>query len=787
MRATAATPRRVVRRIEVCGTVQGVGYRPFVYRLGRELGLDGWVRNDGGLVVVEAAGPADAMRRLSARLHTDAPPQARVDQVRIGVPAGDSPAPGSGFHVARSAEPPRRSARDRPGLVPPDLATCDACLAELFDPHDRRHRYPFVNCTDCGPRATIVDGLPYDRARTTMRRFAMCRACAAEYGTPTDRRFHAEPIACPACGPTLTWQPSGGQDGHDAGKHREEALRAAVALVRDGGIVAVKGIGGYQLVCDATDEAAVARLRARKHRPAKPFAVMVADLAAAARLAPVAPAEAALLASVPRPVVLLTAHPDHPLAAAVAPGTDLLGLFLPAAPLHHLLLHDLARPLVVTSGNIADEPIAIDDADAADRLAGVADGFLSHDREIRVRYDDSVARVVAGRPSVLRRARGYAPDPLDLPVAATEPLLAVGAQLKHTFTLARGAVAIVGPHTGDLQQQDTMTSFTEHLAHLSRITGIEPAVVVHDLHPGYLSTQYATTIPAPRRIGVQHHHAHVASCAAEHGITGRYLGVAYDGLGLGDDGTLWGGEVLLADLRSYRRLARFGRAPLPGGAAAVRRPARMALGYLFGGEPFDETSLARAELLAAPLLRRLPPSEVATVRRMVAAGVNCPTASSAGRLFDAVAALLGVRDDAGYEGEAAVALEACAAGHAGAAPLPWRLATRDDLVVYDPAPTLLTLLEALHDGTGAGLLAAAFHATIAAMTVAVCSDAAAEHGTSTVCLSGGVMQNRLLVEALVAGLSAAGLTALVNERVPANDGGISYGQAAVAAAQLRGG
>ncbi|GAA3277125.1 carbamoyltransferase HypF [Dactylosporangium vinaceum] len=782
MRGTAAAARRVARRIEVGGTVQGVGFRPFVYRLGRELGLDGWVRNDGGLVVIEAAGSADAMRRLSARLRTDAPPQARLRQVRIGAPAGDGPMHGSGFHVIASAEQPRSGLDDRPGLVPPDLATCAACVAELFDPGDRRYRYPFVNCTDCGPRATIVGGLPYDRAVTSMRRFAMCRACTAEYRDPADRRFHAEPIACPACGPELTWRPAGGH-GAEGG---EPALQAAVALLRDGGIVAVKGVGGYQLVCDATDEAVVARLRARKQRPVKPFAVMVADLTAAGRLAPVGPAEAALLASVPRPVVLLTARPDRLLAATVTPGADTLGLLLPAAPLHHLLLHDLDRPLVATSGNVADEPIAVDDAEAVDRLAGVADGFLGHDRVIRARYDDSVARVVAGRPSLVRRARGYAPAPLGLPIAAPEPLLAVGAQLKHTFTLARGSTAIVGPHTGDLQQQETMTAFTDHLAHLTRVTGVEPAVVVHDLHPGYLSTQYAQTVSV-RRVGVQHHHAHVASCAAEHGITGRYLGVAYDGLGLGDDGTLWGGEVLLADLRSYRRLARFGRAPLPGGAAAVRRPARMALGYLFGAEAFDDTSLARAGRLAGPFLARLPPLEVATVRRMVAAGVNCPQASSAGRLFDAVAALLRVRDDAGYEGEAAAALEALAAGHTGAAPLPWRLATRDDLVVYDPVPTLLTLLEALRDEAAVGLLAAAFHATIAAMTVAVCSDAAAEHGTSTVCLSGGVMQNQLLIEALIAGLSAAGLTPLVNEQIPANDGGISYGQAAVAAAQLQDG
>ncbi|MET7402430.1 Sua5/YciO/YrdC/YwlC family protein, partial [Dactylosporangium sp. NPDC005572] len=476
-----------------------------------------------------------------------------------------------------------------------------------------------------------------------------------------------------------------------------------------------------------------------------------------------------------------------PLAAAVAPGTDRLGLLLPATPLHHLLCADLGRPLVVTSGNVADEPIAIDDGDARRRLWGLADGFLGHDRVIRSRYDDSVVHVVAGRPAVVRRARGYAPDPLDLPVHAPEPLLAVGGQLKHTFTIARGGTAIVGPHTGDLERQDALESFTASLRHLCRVAGADPRVVAHDLHPGYLSTQYATALPQCRQVAVQHHHAHVASCAAEHGVTGPFLGVAYDGLGLGDDGTLWGGEILLADLRSYRRIARFGRAPLPGGAAAVRRPARMALGYLFGAEFGTEPTGDAAALrtLAAPLLQRLPHTEVATVRRMVRRGVNCPPASSAGRLFDAVAALLGLGDDATYEGEAAVALEVRAAGHGPAPALPWRLATRDGLVVYDPGPTLHGALLARHDGAQTGYVAAAFHATVAAVTVAVCADAAERHGTSVVCLSGGVMQNRVLVGALVAGLAGAGLTPLVNERVPANDGGLSYGQAAVAAARLR--
>jgi hydrogenase maturation protein HypF len=818
---------RAAHRIEVCGTVQGVGFRPFVHRLGSGLGVDGWVRNDDGRVVILAAGPPEVLAVMAARLRSDAPPLARISDVRVAEPgAGDGPAPprGSGFRVEASASRAGGPARapgsaPAPREVPPDVATCDACLAELFDPRDRRHRYPFVNCTDCGPRATIIDALPYDRERTTMRAFTMCAECAREYADPADRRFHAEPVACPACGPRLSWWSPAGEAGLGAaGKTTgEDALAAAVKTIDDGGTVALKGLGGYQLVCDAADGDAVARLRARKRRPAKPFAVMVADLDAARSLARPDAAEAALLASPERPVVLVRpaesgnvdSSPGTRLAGAVGAGAPRVGLFLPCTPLHHLLLAETARPLVVTSGNLAEEPIVIDDGEARERLVSAADGFLHHDRMIRAGYDDSVTRVVAGRPSVIRRARGCAPRPVRLPRPADEPVLAVGAQLKHTFTLAHGSTAVVGPHTGDLEQREAMDAFERTLAHLSRLVGVEPRVVAHDLHPDYLSTRFAVAHPAGRRIAVQHHHAHVASCAAEHGVTGRFIGVAYDGLGLGDDGTLWGGEVLLADLVGYRRMGRFGRAPLPGGAAAVRRPARMALGYLLGAERLDGErtdgdggpgptagSIPYADSRpAAPFLDRLPPREVAVVARMIDRRVNCPLASSAGRLFDAAAALLGLRDDATYEGEAAVALEAAATGYpstaghpaaAAAGELAWRLVHRDGMLVYDPRPTLRALLEGLHDGADAGLLAARFHATIAAVTVAFCTDVAGRTGVRTVCLSGGVMQNNLLAGTLLHALAGAGLEPLLNEQVPVNDGGVSYGQAAVAAARLGG-
>jgi hydrogenase maturation protein HypF len=769
--------------ITVRGTVQGVGFRPFVYRVANGLGLRGSVRNVGGDVHIRAVGPAGTLRALTAALSGHAPALADVRQLTVGTTPAGQPQP-AGFAVLDSD---RRSPRGDPdsdvgggvggvgrlGSVPPDVATCEECLRELFDPADRRYRYPFLTCTNCGPRATIVDGLPYDRSRTAMAGFPLCGRCAAEYADPTNRRFHAEATACPDCGPRLSWSVDGQQE---ADRDGEAALAAAVATIAEGGIVAVKGLGGYQLLCDATATAVVDRLRERKHRLRKPLAVMVTDLAAARALAALSPADEELLAGAARPVVLVPARPGNGLASGVHPGTGQMGLFLPTAPLHHLLLRAVDRPVVATSGNRADEPIAIDDADARNRLAGVADGFLRHNRPIRARYDDSVAGAVAGTPTLFRRARGYAPQPLDLPVPARWPIVAVGAQLKHTFTLASGRRALVGPHGGSLDDADALAAFTDSLVALCRLHDLTPEVVAHDLHPGYLSTQYAARWPASARVPVQHHHAHVASCAAEHGLDGPFLGVAYDGLGLGDDGTLWGGELLLATYTGYRRLARFGRAPLPGGAAAVRRPARMALGYLAGGEfPID--------LPAAPFVDRLDAAEVAIVRRMVARGGNCPVASSAGRLFDTVSSLLGICHDAGYEGEAAVMLESAAATCVAAPPaLPWRIADVEALWVYDWSPTLSALLGAVGRVPVADL-AAAFHRSIVEVTVELCVRAAERTGVARVCLSGGCLANRILATGLTAGLATAGLTAYLNHAVPAGDGGISYGQAAIAAAR----
>ena len=757
-----------VRRFRVDGIVQGVGFRPFVYRTAAELGLDGWVANVNGHVEGEVAGPARVIEEFAGRLRANAPALARVRGVRLtdGLPRQVC---GPGFQVRHSAPGPNGAvARE----VPPDAAICDACLRELRDPGDRRYRYPFVNCTDCGPRATIIEDLPYDRVRTTMRGFAMCSDCEDEYTNPSDRRFHAEPVACPVCGPRLSWD----------GLFGEAALGAAVETIDAGGIVAVKGVGGYQLVCDATDPGAVAELRRRKGRPAKPFAVMVPDVAAAGRLARIGATELAALTSPERPVVLLARYPWHgtpPLAPGVHPGLSRVGLFLPTTGLHHLLLDTLARPLVVTSGNLSDEPIACDDAEARESLGTVADGFLTHDRPIRARYDDSVV-TFAGRTRItVRRARGLAPAPL--PLASREPLAGAGAQLKHTFTLAAEGHAHLGPHTGDLAGLAAYEAFQTSYDHLTRLTGIVPRVIAHDLHPGYLSTQWAQAQPV-RRVPVQHHHAHVAACAAEHGVRGTFIGVAYDGLGLGDDGTLWGGEILVGDLAGYRRVGRFARAPLPGGDAAVRHPHRAALGHLLAGEALG-ASPADPRLVQR-FTDRLDQPEVAAVRAMLDGGVNSPAASSAGRLFDTVAALLGlVEGRVSYEGEAAVLLEA-AAGDTHAVPLAHRLLRVDDMWVYDPAPTLADLLARQADGEPVNRLAAAFHLTLGIVTAGLVARAVADGAPRTVCLGGGCFANRRLLTEIKRRLHAEGLRVLVGGQVPVGDGGISYGQAVVAAARL---
>ena len=774
--------------MRVEGIVQGVGFRPFVYSLATGLGLGGLVGNDVGGVFAEVEGPAAAVAAFLARLERQAPPLARIERVTTR----DIPPEGSSAFTIAPSEPagPRRA------LVSADSAPCADCLAEFDDPADRRFRYPFINCTNCGPRFTIVRGVPYDRPLTTMARFDMCGLCAAEYHDPADRRFHAQPVCCPACGPRLRLlDPAGTQ--LSAEQRADGIVAAAAALLRAGKVVAVKGLGGYHLAVDAGSEQAAATLRARKHRADKPFAVMVPDLAAARALCEVDDAAAALLTSARRPIVLLPrnaapgAGPARAagaapadggwpgrVAASVAPRNRELGLMLPYTPLHHLLLRETARPIVLTSGNVSDEPIVYDDGEALEHLAGIADAFLSHDREIHVRTDDSVVRAAGGRPAVLRRSRGYVPEPLAVPAGFARPVLACGAELKNTFCLGKGNRAFVSHHIGDLENAETLRSFVAGIEHFRRLFDIDPQVVAHDLHPDYLSTKYALELAGAELVGVQHHHAHIASCLADNGQRGPVIGVAFDGTGYGTDGTIWGGEFLVADLARFERAGHLTGVPLPGGAAAIRQPWRMAAVYLdagYRGAPPGGLAVARRNERAW-----------ANVLTMARRGINAPVTSSAGRLFDAVAALLGVRDVVSYEGQAAIELEQLAdPAERGSYQAALTAGGPDGMLRVAGADLVAAAAEDLAAGIAPATIAGRFHNGVTVIITAVCSALRDRCGLRTVALSGGVFQNLLLSRAVVSELTGRGFTVLVHSRVPCNDGGISLGQAAIAAARDR--
>jgi hydrogenase maturation protein HypF len=765
---SVAAPAGVERvRVRVEGAVQGVGFRPYVFRLARGLSLGGFVLNDERGVLLEIEGPPARIERFIERLPLEAPPLAAVERLAVEPVPVES---GVAFEIRSS----RR--RGEPGaFVSPDTAPCPECLAELFDPAERRHRYPFVNCTNCGPRFTIVRGVPYDRPLTTMASFQMCARCRAEYEDPLDRRFHAQPIACAGCGPALTLVDPSGRPVRTA-EARDAAEAAAKALL-SGLIVAVKGVGGFHLACRADGEQPVAALRARKHREEKPFALMVADCAAAGRLAHVGPVERELLLGRERPIVLARRRPDPGLAAAVAPSSPDLGLMLPCSPLHHLLLADTGVPLVMTSGNVSDEPIAYEDADALARLGRIADLFLLHDRPIETRTDDSVVRAVSlrgrRRPLMLRRSRGYVPEQIELPVPADRHLLACGAELKSTFCLAKGHRAWVGHHIGDLANYETLRSFQQGIERFELLFAIEPVVVAHDLHPEYLSSKHALEREADQHVGVQHHHAHLAACLAEHGETGPAVGAVYDGTGFGTDGTVWGGELLAGDLAGFERAGHLWPVRMPGGEQAIREPWRMACAWV--------TEAAGAGAAVPPTLApRVDSARWDQVAGLTAADSPfAPVTTSVGRLFDAVSALCGLRTHVTYEGQAAFELEATAdLGEAGAYPLPAG-ASR-----LDARETILSVLEDVGRGVPAAAISARFHNGLAHATAAACADAAGRHGTETVVLSGGVFQNRLLLERTAALITGAGLRLLVPERLPPNDGGISFGQAAVAAARL---
>lgn len=732
--------------VRVTGIVQGVGFRPFVYRLARSLGLGGWVLNDEVGVLMEVEGPEEALEEFLRRLCLEPPPSAFVDHVEVKElkPSGER-----AFFIRKSQRSEQRQA-----LISPDIATCEDCLRELYDPKDRRYRYPFINCTNCGPRFTIVRDIPYDRPNTTMASFEMCPDCLHEYHNPEDRRFHAQPNACPVCGPQVSLLDREGRP-----LEVRDPIEEAIRLLKEGKVLAVKGLGGYHLACDPFREDVVSQLRRRKYREDKPFALMCRDLEVVEKLCLLPRGAKELLESKQRPIVILQRRPEAKVAPSVAPGHRTLGVMLPYTPLHHLLFSDGITCLVMTSGNISDEPIAYRDGEALERLKGIADYFLTHNRPIHMRCDDSVLKVFRGKPLFIRRSRGYVPLPLRL-AGARRSVLACGAELKNTFCLTKGELAFLSHHIGDLENFETLKSFEEGIEHFKRIFKVKPELIAHDLHPDYLSTRYALEQDLPR-VALQHHYAHALSCMAEYGLEGPVLGIVMDGTGFGEDEAVWGCEFLEVTLRGYERLGHLKYIPLPGGDRAVKEPWRMAAVYLlraFGEEDPE-------------LFDRYYPKGWETLKRAVIKGLNSPPCSSMGRLFDAVSSLLGVRDVVNYEGQAAIELE--------------QLAERTDHFypfelkdyVFDPDPMIRSIVEDLKAGVPKPLISGKFHRTIAQVILEVARRARAERGLKEVVLSGGCFQNLLLLESCVSLLEAEGFSVFVNHRVPPNDGGISLGQA----------
>jgi hydrogenase maturation protein HypF len=757
-------------RIAVSGAVQGVGFRPFIYRLARELGLTGWVQNDTGGVTIEVEGPPGRTGEFLSRVDTDKPPHSVIYSLEHLVLDA---AGALDFEIRPSV------ATDLPtAAILPDIATCHDCLAEIRDPANRRYRYPFTNCTHCGPRFTIVTSLPYDRANTTMSRFEMCAACSAEYKDPGDRRYHAQPNACPECGPQLEWWDGDGR----VLAYGDDALRAAADAIRRGQIAAVKGLGGFHLVVDARDGDAVDRLRRRKQRDEKPFAVMAPSADWVRDHCELSDAEARVLLSPESPIVLLrrrnTSGPGRA-AAPVAPANPFLGMMLPYTPLHHLLLDDLGFAVVATSGNISEEPICTDERDARDTLSGIADGFLVHDRPIARHADDSVARVAAGRELLLRRARGYAPLPLPLTdVGGAATVLGVGAHQKNTVGISVDGRVVLGQHIGDLSTLAACAAFERSVSDLQMLYQRTPARVACDSHPDYASTRHARSL-TPNAIAVQHHFAHVVSCAVENALAGPVLGVSWDGTGYGDDGTVWGGEFLRVDAsdpRGYERIAHLRTFRLPGGERAVREPRRSALGVLFeldGGPP---------QRLPATVRDAFSGEELRVVTRMLTREINAPVTSSAGRLFDAVASLTGIRQVTAFEGQAAMELEFAAHRSGTSESLPFAVDTTTARPwVVDWGPAIYDILSAL-PAEDTATVAAAFHNGLAAAILSV----AAASGVEQIVLTGGCFQNAYLLERTIVQLRAAGLRPYWHQRVPPNDGGIALGQIAVACALING-
>jgi hydrogenase maturation protein HypF len=756
--------------ITVRGIVQGVGFRPFVFSEAARLALKGHVLNNTSGVLIDVEGESDAIEQFIAGIKSNAPPLSMIESIERS--QNLSPACYTDFRILESDGSGEK-------FVPlsADVATCKDCFREMLDPLDRRYRYPFINCTNCGPRFTIIEDTPYDRAKTTMRDFSMCEACRKEYEDPLDRRFHAEPTACHACGPRLCIADAGGRELKlDSG---EDAIKRARLLLLGGKVIALKGIGGFHLACAALNREAVGQLRRRKYREDKPFALMAPSIDMIREHSYVSEAEAGLLSNERRPIVLLEKRADSIIPTAVAPGVNALGFMLPYSPLHYLLLESLGQPLVMTSGNISDEPICYDDSAAIKRLNEIADYFLLHNRRIHIRTDDSVARIFDGKEMVLRRSRGYAPAPLRINRAVRRDVLACGAELKNTFCLTHENHAFVSHHIGDLENLETLRSFSEGIEHFKRLFNLRPDVVAYDLHPEYLSTKYALALDrVETKMGVQHHHAHIASCMADNNLEGEVIGVAMDGLGFGSDDRFWGGEFFVADFLDAERISHLDYVEMPGGRKAIREPWRMAAVYLNRalGDRFLDLDIL--------FVKELDRAKWAALHSMVRSGANCPETSSMGRLFDALSSLVGMRRAVNYEGQAAIELEAiadpgCTQEYA------FEVAENGHIIKAEPV--IRRAVEDLLDGVSPARVSAKFHLGVAALIRSVAVRARDERGLSRVVLSGGVFQNMFLLERVCRMLKADGFKVFTHGRVPPGDGGISLGQAAVAVARLAAG
>ena len=751
----------IARQLSVHGIVQGVGFRPFIYQLAHRMGLAGQVANTSAGVTICVEGAATAVDAFSGAITAEAPPLARITEI------SETPVDPTGSNNFRIVTSQRGTSRNT--LISPDVAVCSDCLRELFDPRDRRHRYPFINCTNCGPRYTIIDDVPYDRPHTSMRHFTMCAQCQGEYDDPMDRRFHAQPNACPVCGPHVRLTDANGN-----GLANGDPMGTAVRMLRDGLILAIKGLGGFHLAVDAANQEAVRRLRQRKRREEKPFALMVADIDKASALADLNDDDTALMASPQRPIVLMAKKHGHGIADAVAPCNRYFGIMLPYTPLHHLLLAEGFAALVMTSANLSEEPICIDNDEAVRRLDGIADAHLNHNRDIYLRSDDSIVRHAAGRQRFLRRSRGYVPVPIFLKQTQT-PVLACGALLKNTVCLTRSDQAFLSQHIGDLENAETLSFFELTVKHLQRILDVSPELVAHDLHPDYLSTQYAMALDGVPKTGVQHHHAHIVATMAEHHLKGPVIGLSFDGTGYGADGKSWGGEVLAATSARFTRLAHMDYVPMPGSNAAIREPWRMAVSYLlkaFGEEIFSGQ---------LPMFSTLAPSSVETVAAMAVKGFNSPVTSSMGRLFDAAAAIAGIRNTVRYEGQADMELE-MAADRTVTAAYDYDWISEGGCYRLLPEPIIRGVTEDVLSGKPVSVVSMAFHNTLIRMIAGLCQQVRGDTGMDRVAMGGGVFQNTILLEGLTESLEGCGFKVYSPQLVPANDGGIALGQAVAAAA-----